>query len=488
MHVASCRPSDDYRHAARCITYNFIGGENILNAKIIVAALVIIVAVPIGLGYAFAVEDVEHTSYEVTNSFNATDQLNNSLHKTYGMQQSYQNNYKCLWYEGSAAGLSGTITTISPDYAVLGPTYTSIRVGDDYADWSGGWTVPGQSGLWAWYTGIETKQVTLTFTPTFSSEYYFSTDGIMTPYSSSGAFKIYFVQDPNGYLGTRYNVYVSRAVSFPSPEFPVLAGTFDIPVIITNPNFKPSLRVTFSDADILVDLYDHWPTVTENNPIAYCDYVQSLNGSRYSRDLITTGAAFNLLQFKAPNVQDIYRIDSANLNVSSYPVIVDNTYIPDNLHTDYYELNITKPDILGTQIGFAGVAYSVVGDKLYVGGVGLSCNNLSFRSIYNGATYDNYIGDIAVSETATQSPVAFFGEWSMIVTASVLEPQNWTSSEWQPGVFAWDGIDINFAMTGLVACAAAFIGLGLVGARSGAKIGWLALICGSAAAIFLCLI
>ena len=56
-----------------------------------------------------------------------------------------------------------------------------------------------------------------------------------------------------------------------------------------------------------------------------------------------------------------------------------------------------------------------------------------------------------------------------------------TREEWNPGEFAFDEDSFKGAI--VLAAVVAFIGVGLYGARSGVKVGFLIMICGGAAVV-----
>ena len=58
--------------------------------------------------------------------------------------------------------------------------------------------------------------------------------------------------------------------------------------------------------------------------------------------------------------------------------------------------------------------------------------------------------------------------------------------KWSPGEFAFDKRD--FAAVGLLVAGACMVGLGMMGQRSGVKIGVLMLVCGGAALVYLTMI
>ena len=186
------------------------------------------------------------------------------------------------------------------------------------------------------------------------------------------------------------------------------------------------------------------------------------------------------------------RVDLATARSNEYPIISNQTYDPATLNgdTDGYRTTISKADILGDSITFAGTTYSVNGTNLVIGTKKTPINGLTFVSEkQQDGTYLNYIDGFkpAATSSASAEDVTFNGKWSMIVTTAYTDMESKQETQWTPGKFAWNGVDQSFALMGLITCAAVFVGLGMYGARSGAKVGKLMIICGCAAFVFLAL-
>lgn len=94
------------------------------------------------------------------------------------------------------------------------------------------------------------------------------------------------------------------------------------------------------------------------------------------------------------------------------------------------------------------------------------------------------INNVVVSTTPEPSTITFNGKWSLSIITTSQEQYEYTKTEWIAGSFAWDGIDHNFLMVGMLTCLGVFIALGIYGRRSGAKVLPLMLVCGGAALLF----
>ena len=115
----------------------------------------------------------------------------------------------------------------------------------------------------------------------------------------------------------------------------------------------------------------------------------------------------------------------------------------------------------------------------------VSVKNLELSSVFNGSEYENTINGILVSTSVTPSTITFNGDWSVTVSTVAQKSVEKEVTKWIPGKFAWNGMDDNFLMAGLMTSVGAFIGLALYGRRTGARIMPLLLVCGGAAFMFI---
>lgn len=195
---------------------------------------------------------------------------------------------------------------------------------------------------------------------------------------------------------------------------------------------------------------------------------------------------------ESPTDTERMRIDAATTRSAPYPVIRDQTYSPALLNNaaDGYVTEFSKVGQYGSSIDFAGNSYAVSNGRITVGSKTLPLEGLTFRSEKDDdGNFTNYIGDIKLATTTASLPIlTLVGTWGMIVQTTYLDKEIVTVTEWIPGEFAWNGTDQSFALIGLATCVAVFVGLGMYGRRSGAKVGMLMLITGCAAFIFLAMI
>lgn len=186
-----------------------------------------------------------------------------------------------------------------------------------------------------------------------------------------------------------------------------------------------------------------------------------------------------------------YRVDSASVYSGDFAITQNYTLNMDSIWpSSDYTVAVTTVGIYGDSITFGGNTYPVTNGTITVDGSKIRLLKAAFSSTYDAdsSTWSNTINGYEVSTSATASTITFGGDWSFTLQAYRMEEVTSTELVWQPGQFAWNGVDSSFALMGLITCVGVFIGLGMYGRRSGAKVGTLMLICGGAALIFLALI
>lgn len=190
-----------------------------------------------------------------------------------------------------------------------------------------------------------------------------------------------------------------------------------------------------------------------------------------------------------------YRVDNAYIVAGDYPSTVDYTL-------DIWTLfpNDTVQRIYLNSIG-------VYGDSISIGLHNYTVTNgtINIRDIDTGNTfnvkllksmialesdgngqYSLYVNNIHIGDAGIKPTIYFGGEWSLTATRTTLNEETALKSDWTPGEFALDTDGFVLAM--VLTAVAVFVVLGMTGARSGAKVGLLALICGGAAIVGLTII
>lgn len=178
------------------------------------------------------------------------------------------------------------------------------------------------------------------------------------------------------------------------------------------------------------------------------------------------------------------RIDAAQFRAYEYPVIegsIDPAAFKTNPAT-----TISNIEQYGTQLIFGGNTYDVTNGNITLGTHQIPIKNMVLDSIPNADTlqYDNRINGTVISTTAVPSTIQFVGSWSANVSITSMDQSSYVKTEWTPGQFAWDGLDENFLMVGLLTSIGVFIALGIYIRRTKSGLWPLLLVCGGAALLF----
>ena len=196
------------------------------------------------------------------------------------------------------------------------------------------------------------------------------------------------------------------------------------------------------------------------------------------------------LYMSPDDVSDVYfRVDLSRVLAGTFPSTKDYTLDMSGLFPGKsYAVKLNSIGVYGDRIviggpGAIGGMFFIENGRIDVNGNSVPLKGAVIRSIYNGTNYDNSINGFALPSTASPAEIYFGGEWSLTITAELLEyvENAGTREEWNPGEFAFDEDSFKGAI--VLAAVVAFIGVGLYGARSGVKVGLLIMICGGAALV-----
>ena len=550
-------------------------------SKVVVAALVIIVAAPILIGYGSAFEERQHSAWAEKDTVDMTDMLVNDTSYTYVLADSYLLNSKVIVPYGS--GAPGTYQTY-PEYVDMNISSTLYTTGPPLGFFQGNdmlgtyyFTDPGGGAIVSVYkyldlafiTGTGSASVSVTFndnttaTYTFYSLYYdngvlFGTyvnpPSIVQPFPfawnnvksinilslsntsaimyhitdlsgsqstvdiSDGWYNIYNKDAPNGLDRSAWQLQTDSLANYycMTVNFYDNYGTYEFMPISTIAAVAPLQMVYALDGN-------GKQTMTVNGETIYCPgvgddeviYQIIFDTKGYRVDYIRTWpGAYGIAQYYSyveipynvqvgtlegyemrgillpavVNVDTTYRMELASVRSMPFPVINTQTFTPSEISLkDSNMVTLSKIGMAGSSVTWGGQTYTVTDGKITVGNTAMKLDGIRFSSHYDGSNYTNYINGAEVSTTATAPSLQLGGIWDAIVENTTLQYEVWTQNDWIAGKFAWNGVDSNFALMGLVTCAAVFVGLGMYGRRSGAKVGKLMIICGCAAFVFLAL-
>lgn len=194
-----------------------------------------------------------------------------------------------------------------------------------------------------------------------------------------------------------------------------------------------------------------------------------------------------IYDFSIKGQSPIMRIDAARIGAYDYMVMEDAVYDPAAFRANPIT-TLTNGLRFGQSLEFGGNTYQVTKGNITIGTHDFSLEGMTFESVQVGGQYENRINGNTVSTTAEPSTITFNGKWLTDVTTESQAMTTVSDTKWEPGKFAWDGIDTDFKIAGLMASLGAFIGLAVYGRRSGAKVMPLLVVCGGAALMFLVMI
>lgn len=179
-----------------------------------------------------------------------------------------------------------------------------------------------------------------------------------------------------------------------------------------------------------------------------------------------------------------FRVNGSNVLAGYFPSTKDYTLSMGDLFPGKsYSLKLNSIGVYGDTINIGSTAFGVTDGRINVDGHLVPLKGAVIRSIDMGGVYVNTINGYALADSSTSAPITFGGEWSLTVTGNTLKEVHPTHMEWSPGEFAFDKRD--FAAVGMLVAGGCLVGLGMIGQRSGVKIGVLLLICGGAALVYL---
>lgn len=233
----------------------------------------------------------------------------------------------------------------------------------------------------------------------------------------------------------------------------------------------------------------HWPTVI--GPANQYTTYQYDAVRRIPNNLDDLNLGY--IYMKSPSASAVrsptIRIDDTLYNAFQYPAIENKVYDPSKIKVNpSTEIkNVVK---YGTSIDFGGQTFNVSSEdgNLILGTHKVSIKGIKFQSIPVPVGYENRINDNVISVTATPSTIGFNGLWDASVTTDSLTATTYTKTEWVAGQFAWDGMDTNFLIVGLITCLGVFVALGIYVRKSGKGMIPLLIVCGCCAGLFFCMI
>lgn len=230
-----------------------------------------------------------------------------------------------------------------------------------------------------------------------------------------------------------------------------------------------------------------WPTtIGEANYYQKYEYDKTYTQSSSSPDIYLDRIRIGYQNvFRTPTI----RMDAAMYAGVEFPVIANNTYDPAAFKTNP---STTIKDIsrYGNSIIFAGNTYTVDSSgNITLGTHKVSLNGIVLDSVPVAGGYDNRINGTTISTTAQPSTIRFSGQWVANISTDSQSTNTYQTTVWHAGQFAWDGMDQNFLIVGMITSLAVFIGLGIYARKTNSRgVIPLMIVCGGAAVLFFVLL
>ena len=209
----------------------------------------------------------------------------------------------------------------------------------------------------------------------------------------------------------------------------------------------------------------------------------------YSRAATDPSEYLDRINFAYPSVivgkTPTIRMDDALFAGFEYPVISNKEYDPVSFKANP-STTLKNISQYGDSIIFAGETYTVGSDgNIMIGTHKASLNGIVFDSIPVAGGYENRINGYVISTTAQPSTINFKGAWVASVATDSQSTNTYQTTVWHAGEFAWDGMDQNFLIVGLITSLAVFVGLGIYARKSNSRgVIPLMIVCGGAAVLF----
>lgn len=189
-----------------------------------------------------------------------------------------------------------------------------------------------------------------------------------------------------------------------------------------------------------------------------------------------------------------YRVDNAYIVAGQFSSTVDYTL---NLWTlfpgdEVEKVYINSIAVYGDSISIAGHSYPVTDGGITITDIETNTTSTvkllksTIAMSLEGSTYTTTINGITITSNSVVPVIYFGGEWSLTATRSTVLEETVIDYRWTPGEFALD--KEGFVLCMILVAGALFVVLGMTGARSGAKVGLLAVICGGACMVGLMII
>lgn len=484
------------------------------SKKIAVVALMLMVCVPIGLGYALSVDETEHQAWQVVSEVNVSDAILNYATDYTSEYVGTTNNTQLSGGYFNYVETGSTPTSYPQTNATVHATaltaWSNYQI--PYTTWS--LVIPAMMGYYIGtspYQSGDPVNTNMSFDTTFSSSEWPQGTTVYLMVTGSGTRTINITEygTITSYANVVYGWYVSDdSVSWSNGQ---RNTSVRIMLELDDDTYTTIGDCRLSNHDGVVTAFRYSP-VPDPERIDYVlgayhymmvdyrtDYATIYGLSEWPSygvepttynsvvvDLKTAYQEYSSLHIKDTTQTTVYRVDSATVIAGTFPSTKDYTLDVGGLYPGKSNtVKVNSIGVHGESLQIGTTTYNVSNGKIVVNGHSLPVKGLEISSRYNtdSEQYDISINDYGVGSSADPVTVYFGGEWSLTVSARILEETTTTSMDWSPGGFGLS--KEGFIAAGLLTGVGVFVVLGMTGKYSGSKIAILGFVVGGAVVTYL---
>lgn len=476
------------------------------SKKLAVVAMILMVVVPIGLGYALSVEETDKEVWNVSQSVNVSDLLLNSSTDYYGTFTGTTNNTSVNGVAPQYVAVGSTVSSY-PYYEIVPHTISANTVYHiPYSEWA--FIIPGYSYYSLGYNGAEPSSF-MNFTYSDIAVSYvggvFKFGSIVRTDVESVAFKVDHAVTLNEYVNNDQYADISHGWTIPTNTNVVWSNgqqNVDYTLAIHIPNNDTvrlgNVAIRNTNGTVTGEYVPYPPRPDPEPVFTLGDYeyiLATVSGESVTISGLASWPAMGLapITYNSVTIPNdgntwriidrdggaVFRVESATVIAGQFPSTKDLSFDLSTLYPSAsYNIKLNSIGVYGDVLTINGVDYQVDSGKITVGARSVNLKGAVISSVYDSGVYAVTINGVRLADSNNPLVVAFGGEWSLTATAEILEKSTIKSMEWVPGGFGLSRE--GFIAAGLLTGIGAFVVLGMTGKLSGSKIATLAFICGSA--------
>lgn len=513
-------------------------------------AIILIIAIPILAGYAFASETTQKTQLTEDSTVNVSDLLLNSSSYYYVDYSGPQNNSLLLEGDGS-----NSYTFTAPAYISTGTTETSIPLGaaatSTITTTAGEYTSLSSFSYSTWSFSATDAYIKLTYADDSTETLYITGDFLKigsTFVAKEGGYNPSYSYPLVSDVAVMFadattitlNYYLPGTTTFADPSYgwsipdstytynwangfsndkvtfylhmdAPASGTYTATFSPHNGTYDTETDIYFmlSSAGVMTIapeyLTDTYTLGTYTDVMIVYDLDEgtcTVSGIAAWPAMGGTPTTYNSVSFDTYELGDylpmvciagetsaVWRCDSAHVVAGAYPITDDYSLSMGDFFPDVdaFHVKLTSIGIYGDTLTIGGTDYTVTDGTITVDGETVKLKGAVIEASEDSGVWSvNINGEEIAAGLASVPSIVFGGVWSLTATASLLVEETVEVNEWAPGAFAFD--KDNFVLMMLLVAVGVFVALGFTGGRSGAKVLALLITCGGAAAIALMIV